>query len=96
MTTPAQITSKLKAAGYIKAEWRRVGCSTRNEGFLTSQDSFKRVIVSWELEGNYRDLNTSEREYVDNKVAELASALSDQGINTRTIQSSNCNYLQII
>jgi len=96
MTTAASITRKLKTAGYTKAEWLKAGVSTRNEGFLTSQDHDGIVTISWELEGRYRDLNTTERQYVDGKVADVAFTLSALGFNTRTIEATNSNYLRVI
>jgi hypothetical protein len=79
MTQAGQVTKALKALGFPKAEWNKVGVSTYNEGFITSNNYGGSVCVTWELAGHYKQPTTAELQKINTAVRSLAMALAGVG-----------------
>jgi hypothetical protein len=79
MTNAGQVTKTLKGAGFTKAEWRKVGVSTLNEGFLTSNHFSGSAVITWELAGHYSHPTSAELATINTALVEMAKTLSNAG-----------------
>ena len=79
MTNAGQVTKTLKGAGFTKAEWRKIGVSTYNEGFMSSGSYSGEVIVTWELAGHYSHPTSAELATINTALIAMAYTLSGAG-----------------
>jgi hypothetical protein len=72
------ITKVLKANGYERALWRKVGVSTWTAGFDTEQ-GWNGVSIQWLTAGSHRDFTGAELQAVKTTLTEIADTLSGYG-----------------
>ena len=90
------VTKTLKANGFTHAEWRKVGVSTWNDGFITERaGNFNNsVVVSWLFAGYHRDITADELAIAKQHLAEIAITLSKLGYATK-IMGANEPWLLV-
>ena len=80
---PATVTKALKAAGFEKAQWRKPGVSTWNDGFLTESANYLNAVdVVWLPAGVHRCYTEAERDARALKYATMIAALINAGFQT--------------
>jgi hypothetical protein len=75
------ITKLLKANGFTRTEWRKIGVTTYNEGFNTEQGlwSWSQVILTWEFAGWFREATADELAIIHARFAEMCEVLVSKG-----------------
>ena len=76
------VTKVLKNAGFLKAEWKKVGVSVLNEGFLTNAEADGSVTVSWELVTPLADVQ-KDQERVPFILADITNILTNSGYTVK-------------
>ena len=74
------VTKVLKNAGFIKAEWKKVGVSVLNEGFLTNAEADGSVTVSWEFVGEVDVFEKSRMEFI---LSDISLILTNAGYTVK-------------
>ena len=74
------VTKVLKNAGFIKAEWKKVGVSVLNEGFLTNAEADGSVTVSWEFVGVVDVFEKSRMEFI---LSDISLILTNAGYTVK-------------
>ena len=84
-TNAGVVTKVLKANGFERAEWRKVGVSTWNDGFITERaGNFNNsVAVSWLFAGHHREITADEIATTKQRLAEIAIALAERGYTAK-------------
>jgi hypothetical protein len=84
-TNAGVVTKALKANGFTRAEWNKVGVSTYNDGFITERvyNFNDAVAVTWLFAGYHRDITADEMAIAKQHLAEMAIALNKRGYETK-------------